>query len=128
MSVERLANPERGETKITLGDKTFTMVMDQHAIRSLEDELSTEKKDAVYHEIIRAANRGQFRAIHGLFWASLQRHHPEMTMAKIDDLIESLGGLGQLNAALAANLKSSEPTKEDAAAVEGGTKKRPRKA
>jgi|SRR6185369_7334748 len=127
MSEGLVANPERGETAVKLGDKTFTMVMDQNAIRSLEAELSTNKRDAVYHEILAAANRGQYRAISGLLWASLQRHHPEMTMDRVDDLITKVGGMSKLNTALKSSLKASAPTEEDVTAVEGD-KKRPRKA
>ena len=124
-----MANQERGETTVTIGDRSFTLVMDFQAIRAVEGELSTETRDAVYHEILRAANRGQYRAITGLFWASMQRHHPDMTMAKVDKLISELGGLDKLNTVLKQNVKASEPTKEEVKAAGGGkTKERPQEA
>ena len=117
-----MANPERGEKSIEIDGAEYTLVMDLNAIRSVEAELSTATKDAVFNDILKAAERGQYRAISGLFWASLLRHH-KLSMAQVDELIDK-AGMEQLAATLAQAVVAGQPTQSQVSAAV----KRPRKA
>lgn len=88
-----MANPERGEVALTVGDRSFTLVLDLNAICELEDFLSTPDRPVTIGQVFLMAARESYRHIRALVWASLRRHHSDMSITDAGDLIEAAGGV-----------------------------------
>lgn len=116
-----MANPQRGEVALTVGDQAYTLVLDLSAICELEGVFSTPKQIVTFPEIVAAVLRLSYRHIRGFVWAALRKHHPDVTLAQAGTLIEAAGGVDAFFETILALHQSTQPDAEDAA-------DRPRKA
>jgi hypothetical protein len=113
-----MANPERGEVALTVGDRTYTLVLDLNALCELEEELSTPDKVVTFGQVFLEAANYSGRACRAIAWASLRRHHSDMSMRDAADLIERAGGIEEFFSTVGKLRKTTEPEGEN----------RPRKA
>lgn len=79
-----MANPELGETDLTLNDKTYTICLTAHEIVKIEQLYDVGVSDISTWFAPR--NMRLWRA-QALLWASMQRHHPEVTIDQALDLL-----------------------------------------
>ncbi len=78
-----MPNSVKGEVPLKLSDgRDFTLVFDMDALVQAEDEYG--KPLPVLMERVR---EGFVGAVRILFWAALQRHHPEVTLSDVNDLL-----------------------------------------
>lgn len=116
-----MANPERGEVPLTVGDRTYKLVLDFDGICAIEERLSTPDHVVTISEVILHSARGSHRHARALAWGSLQRFHPDVTIEDAGQLIVDLGGVERFFETVAKLRKSTQPDAEDRPA-------RPRKA
>ena len=114
-----MANPERGEVALTVGDRSYKLVLDFDGICQVEDVLSTPAHIVTFPEAILHSARGSHRHARALIWGALQRFHPTVSLEQAGELIVELGGVEQAFETIAKLRKSAEPDKAD---------RRPRKA
>lgn len=118
------ANKQKGEFPLTVGDRDFVLVLDFDAMELIEERLSTPHRVVTAHEaVFEVISRTfpPFKHSRAVLWAALQRKHPEMTLAKVAELIEEMGGTEHVVAAILGMYKAAKPDAED---LEG----RPREA
>lgn len=113
-----MANPERGEVALIVGDRTYTLVIDVNAVCELEELLSTPDQPVTSGQVFLLAAQRSVRHIRALVWASLRRHHPEMELSHTGQLIEDAGGVDEFLETLGKLRKVTQPEGEN----------RPRKA
>lgn len=115
-----MANRQRGEVPLTVGDRTLVLVLDFEAMVQLEDAMSTpDRVVSAYEVFLQIWGRSKyppFKHARAALWAALRRKHPELTLQDVADLIEQLGGPGSVVGPLAEAYNASRPDKED---VEG---------
>jgi len=104
-----MANPERGQVALTVGDRTYTVVLDMNALCELEELLSTDARSVTAGEAILQAARGSFRHTRALIWAALRRFHPDVSVTDAGALIEAMGGPDQCLETIGKLRKASEP-------------------
>lgn len=108
-----MANRQKGEAEIQAGGKTYVLRMTMTSMCQAEDKMSTPDKDVTFVEIMQKADRGSMRHMRVVFWAALLPHQPHMTLQDASDVIEEIGGVPALGAALLAMSKASQPDAED---------------
>lgn len=108
-----MSNPQRGETSLTVGDRAYTFVLDMDGICKAEAFLSTPGQIVTIAEIFYGAAIQSQRHARALIWAALQRHHPDMTIEKVNALIGVVGGSEELLKSIEALKRSTEPDAED---------------
>jgi hypothetical protein len=107
-----MANPERGEVALTVGDRTYTLVLDFNAQCELEELLSTPEQRMTLGRAFLLAASYSMTHIRAMVWASLRRHHSDMTVTDVGNLIESAGGVEKLLETLGKLRKASQPEGE----------------
>ena len=107
-----MANPERGEVALIVGDRTYTLVIDVNAVCELEELLSTPDQPVTSGQVFLLAAQRSVRHIRALVWASLRRHHPEMELSHTGQLIEDAGGVDEFLETLGKLRKASQPEGE----------------
>jgi hypothetical protein len=92
-----MANPERGEVPLIVGDRTYTLKLSMNAAAALEGRLKKSLGD-----IMRDAGSLNFQAIRTLVWLLLQKYHAAefKTEAAAGELIDEAGGIGPFFAAI----------------------------
>jgi hypothetical protein len=83
-----MANPLRGEVDLQVGEKTYTLRLSINAIAEVETLLDKGINEILSTLDPQNARIGTLRAI---LWASLQEHHPEITLLDAGDLIGDVG-------------------------------------
>lgn len=112
-----MANRERGERAITIGGRTYTLVMDANAMAWLEAHFSTFERPVVYPEVLALMERGSVTAIRAYLCAACQRHHPGMTIEAAGDLIQAAGGVGAFTRVIQAAASATMPDPADIEAL-----------
>jgi len=120
------ANPEKGEVPIVIGGQTYVCVMTFNGLIDLQNELAKGGALPTVESIMTRCENGELEAVRGVFWATLRRHHPQITIEQAGDLIQELGGQAAVDSLLQKTGKASGPDPRDLVALGGGT--RPRKA
>lgn len=93
-----MANKERGEFLITIGDRTYTLRLTTNACAELEDVSGGRTWDQVQMGIA----RGSVKDVRWLFWAAFRAHHPDIatddpaSVKAIGKLIDDAGGFAGL--------------------------------
>ena len=76
-----MANPARGEARVRIGDRDFTLAYDLNALCEVELLLGMPLQS-----ILERLAQPRLRDMRALLWAGLQRHHP-MSVAEAGDLL-----------------------------------------
>lgn len=115
-----MANAERGEVEIRIGDEVFVGALDMNAIVTAETAL-----DKGLNDIVDGIGRGRVGYITTLLWAALKRRHPTMTPGRVGELIEQ-HGLRAVGPAMALLMeRSTVLTEEPAAGDDEGNAQQP---
>lgn len=105
-----MANPERGELALTVGDRTYTLVTDYDAICQIEKLMSDEEGRIVnMAEVYVGAAHMSYRHLRAIIWGALRQFHPDMTSQQAGDLIMKLGGPEKFLAVVRKLRQASEP-------------------
>lgn len=111
-----MANAQRGEAALTVGDKVYTLQYGWNAIAKIETVTgltSGEVGAMIQRENFHA---GVFRSV---VWGMLQRHHPELDLEAVGDLMDDADTTALSQAVREAMERSS---------LGGGDKENPPKA
>lgn len=108
-----MANPERGEVALTIGNRTYMLVLDMDGICKAEAVLSTPTNIVTIIEAFYGAAINSQRHVRALVWAAMQRHQPDVTLERAGELMAEAGGAEKLFKTVADLRKSTEPDKED---------------
>ena len=81
-----MANPHRGEVTFKVADAEYTLVFSTNAICELEERL-----DKGLNAIV--ANMERLTTVRAMLWAGLRAKHPDITIAKAGELIDTCGML-----------------------------------
>lgn len=120
-----MANRERGEVELIVGERTYTLVLDIDAMCALEEYFSTPTHEATWDEIEQRVQRGaSVRMLRALIWAMLQRHHPDVTIVESGRIVSDMGGLPGLITVVSKAMRAATPDPEDVKAL-GGMKAAP---
>lgn len=88
-----MANRYKGEISLTADDKTYTLAFNTRAMAALEDHFSTPDREVTYDEVMKRVEKGSVRAIVGLLYAMAVTHHPDMTYAQMERVVDAAGGI-----------------------------------
>ena len=121
-----MANPERGEVSITVGETTYTMVFNMGAMIAAEEKAEAIGMPLTWDEIVTKADKGSARCFRLFIWAMLHKHHRTLTLDQVSDLIDQVGGAAGMQRAVAAGHRGATPDPKDVQAL--GPAPRPRKA
>jgi hypothetical protein len=113
-----MINRETGDVILEVGDRSYTLCMDLNAMCTLEGLFSTPAKEATFPEIVAKVNRRSMTHTRGFIWAALRKHHPDITLEQVTDMVMALGGLDALNRRLAALADSAQADPADLAELE----------
>lgn len=122
-----MANPERGEVSITVGETTYTMVINFRAKLIAQHKARSIGLDLTWDQAVAAIQKGDAQCFQLFIWASLQKHHSSIDFDEIPEWIDAAGGEEGLERALRAVHESMTPDRRDVKAL-GGATKRPHKA
>lgn len=92
------ANRQRGEVSLDLAGTAYTLKLTTNAICLMEQAFQPLRPFAM---IVANASRGSFSDLRAFLWASLQAHHPDLTIVKVGDLMDQAGGIDGLALKLA---------------------------
>lgn len=121
------ANPEKGEFGIEIGGRPYVLAMDFNGFIDLQGLFTKGDVVPSVDSLMDRAQKGDLAVMRGVFWATLRRHHPEITVQQAGDLINEAGGLAKVNALIDGAALAAAPDKRDVAAL-GGADTRPPKA
>lgn len=113
----KTANPQQGETPIVIAGTTYVVAMTFNAMIQLQQLFTVDGKLPLIEAVYMRGQAGDLEAYRAIFWASLQRHHPELSLEDVGRLIDVAGGPAQLDALLEAALAQSRPDPQDEAAL-----------
>jgi hypothetical protein len=125
-----MANAERGEVDLTIGGVTYTMVLTTNALCELEDLMSTTLRPVTYADVLIQSKKGSTRAMRATFWASLRKHHRDVTVEKAGDLMDAADDQTTFAEKLARLAFAAMPADDDVKALglKTGGENRPPKA
>lgn len=103
----------------------FQMGIEQ--MQQLEEVFSTPEKEVTFLDVMQKVHQGRPKYFHRFIWASLQLHHPELTMSDAATIINDAGGMYALDALLLRLLQQAQPDPADIKAL-GIDKANPPKA
>lgn len=118
-----MPNPARGEVALKAGDQTYTLSMSINAICCVEEHFDLPIASVAERLNVDNPRMGDVRAF---LWATLQDHHPDMTMQDAGRLAVD-GGIPAVLAALGKVLTAAFP-QDDGASAEGNVRKARRAA
>lgn len=119
-----MANPERGEISLTIGETTYTMVFNMGAMIAAEEKAESIGMPLTWDEIVTKADKGSARCFRLFIWAMLAKHHPSLTLDQVSDLIDVVGGAAGMQRAVEAGRRAVTADPKDVQALGP----RPRKA
>lgn len=106
-----------------------TMVIEGHTYRVVLDinaqVLLEERLGMTFQEVVDRVMKNNRTHERWLFWASLQRHHSDITLAQAGDLMSAAVDVPE---AMAGSLSETLPDPDDLKALGVKPSKRPRKA
>ncbi len=83
-----MANPQRGESLLKIGNKEYTLKYDCNA--KAEFEASLGETMPLIGKRMEKAEMG-FRDLRAMLWAGLRRYHRNITIEQAGDLIDTAG-------------------------------------
>lgn len=93
--------------------RTYTLVLNTNVMATLEEHFSTPDNDVTWDQIWTRVLRGSVKTVRALIWATLQQHHPTLTLDDASRLIDKAGGFEGLTHILADAQKASTPDPKD---------------
>lgn len=97
-----------GEITFEHAGRTYTCVLDLNAMCVLEEMFSTEMPTIVAKMQIPSATH-----VRAFVWATLQEHHPEITLHEAGVLSRGPGGLKAVAQLMVALVKTMNPDRKD---------------
>lgn len=85
-----MANPQKGEIDIEVDNHTYRLALDLNALCEFQELMYPGDKDFDMAQIV-GKIPGNFVLARALFWATLRRHHNEMTFKDVSNLITAYG-------------------------------------
>lgn len=110
-----MANPHRGQVALQVGDVTYTMQLSPHALAMLKKEKGLGLK-GIIDALQEMGDDPDFDLIVAILWASMQDHHPEMTIEDAAKLYPA-GGLEEIIEKVQEVLTAAFPKQAAAAAA-----------
>lgn len=109
-----MANREKGEATFKTGGDRYTLAMNMHAWALAQDALCKGDHVPSIERVQKRLAAGHFLTIEAVFWAALQKHHPDVTVEQATDLMgQSASGAAEaLRAALAAATPETADVRE----------------
>ena len=108
-----MANPQRGEVPLKVGDRTYTLKLDMDAICTLEGILSTPQQLVTLADVFTGVLRNSHVYARALLWALLRRHHADVTLGQAGDLLLEMGGITKFINAVSTVKESTQPDAQD---------------
>lgn len=93
-----MANAVLGEVDFPVGDEVYTLVLDFNALCEAE---------GIIGDLTGDGSLTRLSAVRAMMWAALLRHHPDLTLSDVGDLIGK-GGFDKAAEALAKAQKLSD--------------------
>jgi hypothetical protein len=109
-----MANPERGEVDLEVGDTRYRLALGMGGLRAIQAAVSTPGHRVTLWEVVQGATNGDIEYLSVMVWGALQRHHPEVTQAGADTIIDQLGGLQAIPQVVALITEMMTATTPDA--------------
>jgi hypothetical protein len=112
-----MANAEKGEVSLVIGDDTYTLALTIDSMVALEEAFSTPTKAVTFQDVMAAADRGSITHLRAFLWAALIEHHPSMTIKDISPLVQKAGGVAAITMKLMELAKRSAADADDLAVL-----------
>lgn len=122
------ANPEKGEFGIEIGGRPYVLAMTFNGLIDLQQLFSQDGALTPIASILARAQQGDLVAVRAVFWSTLRRHHPDITVEQAGDLITAAGGSDAIDVMVNRAFDASAPDKRDMTAVGGGPANPPKAA
>ena len=121
-----MANPQRGEAHIDINGDTYTLALDLNALCELQEALNPRDPDSVELDgLMKQLGKMNPRYVRAFVWATLRRHHPEITLKGASDLVTEAGGIATFIEQMGTLLQSTQPDARDRGAVKATGTDRP---
>jgi len=116
-----MANRERGESRLSVNGRDYTLKLTMNARCEIEDRLSTPEREVTFATIATRIKLGDQRAIRAFVWALLlYRHRKDFpTPESVGDLIDAAGGTEALLSAIREANERAQPDPADLQAING---------
>ncbi|QIN79595.1 hypothetical protein GBA65_14900 [Rubrobacter marinus] len=107
-----MANQERGERALKLGDKQFTLKFTTSSYCELEDVLDMEASEI---ERKFAGGRVGFRILRALIWAGTRKHHRQelRSLPQVNDIMDDMDDFQKVFRICTEAYSAGQPGAED---------------
>jgi len=113
-----MTNPVKGEVEFKVEGVTYTLVMTFNGLIDVQNALAVNGVKPKIERVMQLVAEQDMEAFRAVFWGTLRRHHPGISLEAAGDLTSDAGGLPALDAMLAAVSRGSAPDPRDVQAVE----------
>jgi hypothetical protein len=104
-----MANQERGEVTLKVGDREYVLVFDFEAYCQAEELCSTGGEIVPIGRIFVAAASGSYRHLRALMYGVTRSHHHSLSLKDVGQIIVDAGGPEELLSTIKKLRKVSEP-------------------
>lgn len=111
-----MANRHRGEVALEIEGKVYTLHAGINAVADAEGVFSTADRRVTYQEIAEHAMRGSVTHVRALIWSMLRKHHRDLSLTDVGDLIDAVG-MNTIERKFADLLRANVPDQEDLKAL-----------
>ncbi|MGE0362792.1 MAG: hypothetical protein AB7R67_18915 [Vicinamibacterales bacterium] len=124
-----MADLTKGEIPFEANGVSYTLALNIGAIMAAERQASSPGDVVTWNDLVDRIQASHVTSIVCVFWALFQKHHPDITLARAGELVQSSGGLKGLAEMLATAMDATSPDPKDVAELaSAGGAARPRKA
>jgi hypothetical protein len=86
-----MANSQKGELDIDVNGTRYRLALDLNALCEFQELVYPNDPEFDMGETIARIGKGNFVLSRALFWATLRRHHPAVTLRDVSDLVSGFG-------------------------------------
>ena len=86
-----MANRHKGEVSLELDGRIYILHAGINALADVEGVFSTVDTRVTFQEVMQHAMNGSISHVRALLWAMLRRHHKDLSLNDVGDLIERVG-------------------------------------
>lgn len=124
-----MANAERDEVDLAVGDQVYSLVLTTNAMCEVETLMSSGLRRVTFADVLIQSKQHSVVAMRAIFWASLREKHPNVTLEEAGRIMDNAGGAKTFAEKFAAMVLGAVPAESDlkALGLEAG-KDRPPKA